>query len=352
MNSATQRCVVRCQWSQSHAAAPTRLALAPLPPQRCTTRCEQQGTQRTPTPYLSAHRLCLGAHTNHSTPTNTNNSNPTHTNNSNPMHTQVEHDLQFVDELGLTLKLAVNTHCHADHITGSGKIKVRGRGGSVGLANALAVLWYVKQQWAQLLADAATDGRCNCGRGMPRCCCHVFHTPGACIGHINAAPAACCPPHTVAPHAPPPNTCICLLLPSFVFSLPSIVSSFTHRTEAAPGGQVRHQHRQRRAGGCAFRCRGHGHIRRLGAAVPGHTRPHPRLHELLPAWQPWHGVHGRCAAHPRLRPHRLSAGWVLPRRVGGGGGARQAECWCAAAAAPTCSSVCACALPGILAVNH
>lgn len=38
---------------------------------------------------------------------------------------QVERDLQAVDELGLSLVLTANTHCHADHITGSGKIKVR-----------------------------------------------------------------------------------------------------------------------------------------------------------------------------------------------------------------------------------
>jgi glyoxylase-like metal-dependent hydrolase (beta-lactamase superfamily II) len=38
---------------------------------------------------------------------------------------QVERDLQLIDELGLKLTQTANTHCHADHITGSGKIKVR-----------------------------------------------------------------------------------------------------------------------------------------------------------------------------------------------------------------------------------
>lgn len=33
--------------------------------------------------------------------------------------------MQIVDELGLKLTQTANTHCHADHITGSGKIKVR-----------------------------------------------------------------------------------------------------------------------------------------------------------------------------------------------------------------------------------
>jgi glyoxylase-like metal-dependent hydrolase (beta-lactamase superfamily II) len=39
---------------------------------------------------------------------------------------QVERDLKVIDELGLKLTLAINTHCHADHITGSGKLKVGG----------------------------------------------------------------------------------------------------------------------------------------------------------------------------------------------------------------------------------
>ncbi len=38
--------------------------------------------------------------------------------------TQVDRDLAVIDQLGLKLKYVANTHCHADHITGSGKIKV------------------------------------------------------------------------------------------------------------------------------------------------------------------------------------------------------------------------------------
>lgn len=41
-----------------------------------------------------------------------------------PVLEQVERDLSLLDEMGLQLTLAINTHCHADHITGSGKIKV------------------------------------------------------------------------------------------------------------------------------------------------------------------------------------------------------------------------------------
>ncbi|CAG2107599.1 unnamed protein product [Medioppia subpectinata] len=37
----------------------------------------------------------------------------------------VDRDLQLVKEIGLNLKYVANTHCHADHVTGSGLIKTR-----------------------------------------------------------------------------------------------------------------------------------------------------------------------------------------------------------------------------------
>eukprot|EP00474_Spongospora_subterranea_P009262 CRZ09720.1 hypothetical protein [Spongospora subterranea] len=40
-----------------------------------------------------------------------------------PVDTCIERDLKVISELGLDLKYAVNTHVHADHITGSGLIK-------------------------------------------------------------------------------------------------------------------------------------------------------------------------------------------------------------------------------------
>ncbi|XP_030638045.1 persulfide dioxygenase ETHE1, mitochondrial [Chanos chanos] len=40
-----------------------------------------------------------------------------------PVLETVDRDLKLIDELGLKLKLAVNTHCHADHITGTGLLK-------------------------------------------------------------------------------------------------------------------------------------------------------------------------------------------------------------------------------------
>eukprot|EP00038_Savillea_parva_P006484 m.164073 g.164073 ORF g.164073 m.164073 type:complete len:392 (-) comp12376_c0_seq1:380-1555(-) len=42
-----------------------------------------------------------------------------------PVDTLVDRDLGLIDELGLTLTHCLNTHVHADHITGSGLIKER-----------------------------------------------------------------------------------------------------------------------------------------------------------------------------------------------------------------------------------
>ncbi|XP_016322352.1 persulfide dioxygenase ETHE1, mitochondrial [Sinocyclocheilus anshuiensis] len=40
-----------------------------------------------------------------------------------PVLETVDRDLQLISELGLMLKVALNTHCHADHITGTGLLK-------------------------------------------------------------------------------------------------------------------------------------------------------------------------------------------------------------------------------------
>ncbi|AFZ57899.1 MBL fold metallo-hydrolase [Anabaena cylindrica FACHB-243] len=40
-----------------------------------------------------------------------------------PVLEQVERDLQLIEELGLTLRYCLETHIHADHITGTGKLR-------------------------------------------------------------------------------------------------------------------------------------------------------------------------------------------------------------------------------------
>ncbi|KAJ3255178.1 Ethylmalonic encephalopathy 1 [Boothiomyces macroporosus] len=42
-----------------------------------------------------------------------------------PVFEQADRDLKLINELGLQLKYAINTHCHADHVTSTGLIKSR-----------------------------------------------------------------------------------------------------------------------------------------------------------------------------------------------------------------------------------
>lgn len=42
-----------------------------------------------------------------------------------PVLETIDRDLKIIKELGLDLKVAVNTHCHADHITSTGLMKKR-----------------------------------------------------------------------------------------------------------------------------------------------------------------------------------------------------------------------------------
>lgn len=40
-----------------------------------------------------------------------------------PVLEQVERDLKLIRELGLTLRYCLETHIHADHLTGTGKLR-------------------------------------------------------------------------------------------------------------------------------------------------------------------------------------------------------------------------------------
>ncbi|XP_068615280.1 persulfide dioxygenase ETHE1, mitochondrial [Brachionichthys hirsutus] len=53
-----------------------------------------------------------------------------------PVLETADRDLKLIRELGLNLKVAVNTHCHADHVTSTGLLKKR----LVGLKSAISKL--------------------------------------------------------------------------------------------------------------------------------------------------------------------------------------------------------------------
>lgn len=82
-----------------------------------------------------------------------------------PVLEKVERDLQLLDELQLTLKYALNTHVHADHVTGTGKIKTL----RPGVRSAIGVH-----------AKAAADVKLAAGQWLPvgRHALKALHTPG------------------------------------------------------------------------------------------------------------------------------------------------------------------------------
>jgi len=68
-----------------------------------------------------------------------------------PVLETVDRDLQIVSDLGLTLKYAVNTHMHADHITGSGKIKEITKSGGIGPCKSIIAKHQVLKLTSMLL---------------------------------------------------------------------------------------------------------------------------------------------------------------------------------------------------------
>ena len=61
-----------------------------------------------------------------------------------PVLEMVDRDLKLIDDLGVNLKYAVNTHCHADHVTGSGLIKSKRPGVKSVIAEASGAVADVK----------------------------------------------------------------------------------------------------------------------------------------------------------------------------------------------------------------
>ncbi|XP_075899341.1 persulfide dioxygenase ETHE1, mitochondrial [Nelusetta ayraudi] len=72
-----------------------------------------------------------------------------------PVLETIERDLKLINELGLNLKVAVNTHCHADHITSTGLMKKR----IVGLKSAISKFSGASADIHLLEGDKITFGK-------------------------------------------------------------------------------------------------------------------------------------------------------------------------------------------------
>jgi glyoxylase-like metal-dependent hydrolase (beta-lactamase superfamily II) len=66
-----------------------------------------------------------------------------------------------VDALGLTLKYCLNTHCHADHITGSGEIKKQKPGVQSLIAEASGAKADVQLKHGDTVSMGAVQVRCD-----------------------------------------------------------------------------------------------------------------------------------------------------------------------------------------------
>jgi len=96
-----------------------------------------------------------------------------------PVREQVERDLAEIDKLGGRLVLALNTHCHADHITGTGALKQR----VPGLRSAIAATAGAAAD--SLLKDGDVITWAVGGRSL-----RVLATPGhteGCVSYLDEA---------------------------------------------------------------------------------------------------------------------------------------------------------------------
>ncbi|KAI1303068.1 Persulfide dioxygenase ETHE1 -like protein, mitochondrial [Halotydeus destructor] len=94
-----------------------------------------------------------------------------------PVLETVERDLELVQELGLKLRYLVNTHVHADHVTGSGQIKCHLNDGKSSPVES--VISRVSGAKADILVDE--NDVITCGQNINL---HVLCTPGHTSGCI------------------------------------------------------------------------------------------------------------------------------------------------------------------------
>ena len=96
-----------------------------------------------------------------------------------PVLEQVERDTQAVAELGLTLVCAVNTHCHADHVTSTGALKSQVAGFRSYISKASGAM-------ADVLLEPGEDLRWAGGSRSLRVLATPGHTDG-CISLLDEA---------------------------------------------------------------------------------------------------------------------------------------------------------------------
>jgi sulfur dioxygenase len=95
-----------------------------------------------------------------------------------PVLEQAERDLEVVDGLGLTLQILLNTHCHADHITGTGKLKSLRPGARSAIAAAAGAAADIKLSDNQVVQVGGLELKCLSTPGHTDGCMS-FYLPAA-----------------------------------------------------------------------------------------------------------------------------------------------------------------------------
>jgi sulfur dioxygenase len=95
-----------------------------------------------------------------------------------PVLEQAERDLEVVDGLGLDLRLLLNTHCHADHVTGTGKLKALRLTARSAIAAAAGARADIKLRDNQAVSVGSLELKCLATPGHTDGCMS-FYVPAA-----------------------------------------------------------------------------------------------------------------------------------------------------------------------------
>ncbi|XP_067928460.1 uncharacterized protein [Watersipora subatra] len=93
-----------------------------------------------------------------------------------PVIEMVPRDMRILEQLGLALKYAINTHVHADHITGSGKLKAKlpGSASILGVDSGAKADMYIGQGEKVCFGDVELEARKTPGH-TNGCMSFVWH---------------------------------------------------------------------------------------------------------------------------------------------------------------------------------
>lgn len=94
-----------------------------------------------------------------------------------PVYEQAERDLEVADDLGVNLVVAANTHAHADHITGSGKLKTLSKGVRSAIAAASGAVGDMQLQDNDTIQVGSLAIRCISTPGHTNGCMSFYLAP-------------------------------------------------------------------------------------------------------------------------------------------------------------------------------